>query len=78
MSMDMENYGFVIGYFIFFTWAISHALNAINFDVNHLIALEEISLRLGIAGVLWAISILFLLIGIIKFSSVNKTTIETK
>jgi uncharacterized membrane protein YczE len=71
-------YGFVIGYFIFFTWAISHGFNAINFDVNHLMASEEISLSLGIAGVLWAISMLFLVMGIIKLSSVNKTTIETK
>jgi len=33
-------YRFVIGYFIFFTLAISHALNVSDFDVNHLMASE--------------------------------------
>ena len=71
-------YAYVIGYFSLFTWATSHILNAISFVLNHPMASEEISLSLGITGVLWAISMLFLLVGIIKFSSVNKTTIETQ
>jgi hypothetical protein len=66
-------YGLVIGYLVFFSWAISQALSAISFDVNHPMASEEISLRLGIAGVLWAISMLFLLFGLINFSSGRKT-----
>lgn len=54
-------YGLII---VFFSWAISQALNAISFDVNHPMASEEISIRLGIAGVLWAVSMLFLLFGL--------------
>lgn len=72
------SYGLVIGFFIFFSWAISQALHAINFDVNHPMASEEISLRLGIAGVLWAVSMLFLLLALIKFSSTRKKPIETQ
>lgn len=62
-------YGWMIGYLIFFSWAVSQVLNAKSYDVNHPMASEEISLRLEIAGVLWAISMLFLLFSIIKFSS---------
>ena len=66
-------YGLIIGFFVFFSWAISQALNAISFDVNHPMASEEISLRLGIAGVLWAVSMFFLLFGLINFSSIGRT-----
>ena len=64
-------YTLVIGFLLFFSWAASQALKAITFDVNHPMASEEISLRLGISGVLWAISMVFLVLGLIKFS---KTT----
>lgn len=67
---------FVIGFLVLFTWAISHALKAISFDINHPMASEEISLSLGFAGALWAISMLFLLVGIIKFSSTQKSTVK--
>lgn len=70
-------YGLVVGFLVFFSWAVIQALNAISFDVNHPMATEEISLRLGIAGVLWAISMLFLVIGLIKFSFSIKTNEET-
>ncbi|WP_419958569.1 hypothetical protein [Psychrobacillus psychrotolerans] len=66
-------YGLIIGFFVFFSWAISQALNAISFDVNHPMASEEISLRLGIAGVLWAVSMLFLLFGLINFHLSGRT-----
>lgn len=72
------SYGLVIGFFVFFSWAMSQVLNAIRFDVNHPMASEEISLRLGIAGALWAVSMLFLLLGLIKFSSIRKNTVETQ
>ncbi|WP_052427530.1 hypothetical protein [Neobacillus niacini] len=70
-------YGLMIGYLIFFSWSVSQALNAISFDVNHPMASEEISLRLGIAGILWAISMLFLSLGLIKFSYTKRTKVET-
>ncbi|CEG26181.1 hypothetical protein [Bacillus sp. B-jedd] len=61
-------YGFVIVFFAFFSWAVSHALDAISFNVDHPMASEEISLRLGTAGVLWGVSMLFLMVGLVKFS----------
>lgn len=70
-------YGLVIGHLVIFCWAVSQALNAISFDVNHPMASEEISLRLGITGVLWAISMVFLVLGLIKFSITKKTNVET-
>ncbi len=39
-------------------------------------ASEEISLSLGFVGALWAISMLFLLVRIIKFSSTQKSTVK--
>lgn len=72
------SYGLIIGFFVFFSWAISQALNAISFEVNHPMASEEISLRLGIAGVLWAVGMFFLLFGLINFSSIRKNTVETQ
>jgi hypothetical protein len=70
-------YTLVIGFLLFFSWAASQAINAISFDVNHPMASEEISLRLGISGVLWAISMLFLTLGLIKFSLTKTTNVET-
>jgi hypothetical protein len=71
-------YGWIIGYLLLFSWAVSQALRAIRFDVNHPMASEEISLRLGIAGALWAISMLFLVVGLIKFSFTPKNNTETQ
>jgi hypothetical protein len=70
-------YGLVMGHLVFFSWAVSQVLNAISFDVNHPMASEEISLRLGITGVLWTISMVFLVIGLIKFSNIKKTNADT-
>ncbi|MCZ8537088.1 hypothetical protein M9R32_07850 [Paenisporosarcina quisquiliarum] len=70
-------YAWVLGFFVFFSLAISQALQTLRFDMNHPMASEEISLRLGITGVLWAISMLFLLVGLSKFSSTMKKTLET-
>lgn len=70
-------FGLVIGYLVFFSWAVIRALDAISFDVSHPKASEEISLRLGITGVLWAISMVFLVLSFIKFSFSKKTNVET-
>lgn len=67
-------YGLVIGFFVFFSWAVSKALQAISFDVTHPVASAEISLLLGIAGVLWAVSMVFLLFGLIQFSATSKNS----
>lgn len=70
-------YAWVFGFFVFFSLAIYQALQTLRFNTNHPMASEEISLRLGITGVLWAISMLFLLLGLSKFSSAKKKTLET-
>jgi hypothetical protein len=70
-------YTLVIGFLLFFGWAVIQALMAISFDVNHPMASEEISLRLGITGVLWAISMIFLILALIKFSFIKTTNVET-
>ncbi|MGM0877316.1 MAG: hypothetical protein ACQEWV_21850 [Bacillota bacterium] len=57
---------------LFFSVAIYFSLMAISFDYNHTMASEEISLQIGISGVVWALSMLCLLIGIVKFSRTKK------
>ncbi len=49
-------YGLVFVHFVFLSVAVHNALKAVSFDIGHPMASEEISLRLGIAGVLWAIA----------------------
>jgi hypothetical protein len=71
-------YGLTLCFLLFFSWAVMQALKAIRFDVNHPMASEEISLHLGIAGVLWAISMIFLLAGLINFSSRGKNKEDIK
>jgi hypothetical protein len=61
-------YGFVLIHFVFIGLAAFPALAAMKYDVYHSMASEETSLRLGIAGVLWAISMVFLLLGLVRFS----------
>jgi uncharacterized membrane protein len=70
-------YTFIIGFLLFFSLAASQAIKAITFDVSHPMASEEISFRLGISGVLWAISMLFLILGLIKFSYTKTSNVET-
>ena len=62
-------YGFVLGHLVFLSFAMIPALAAIKFNVNHPMASEETSLFFGVAGVLWGISMVFLLVGLVKFSS---------
>ena len=62
-------YGFVLGHLVFLTLAMIPALTAIKFNVNHPMASEETTLFFGIAGGLWTISMVLLLVGLVKFSS---------
>lgn len=55
-------------HFLLFSVSIFFFIKAISFDYDHPMASEEISLRIGISGVVWALSILCLLMGIVKFS----------
>lgn len=68
-------YGFVLGHLVFLSLAMIPALAAIKFNVNHPMASEETSLFFGLAGVLWTISMVFLLVGLVKFSK-GKNNVE--
>jgi hypothetical protein len=57
---------------LFFSIAIYFSLRAITFDYMHPMASEEISLQMGISGVIWAVSMICLMIGIFNFSKTRK------
>jgi hypothetical protein len=65
-------YGLIMCHLILFSLAVYQALRAISFDPYYPMASEEISLRLAITGGLWAISMVFLILGLIKFSVTKK------
>ena len=63
-------FGWVIAYFIIFSLAVICCLRAIGTKPLHpTMASEGNSLWLGVGGVLWAISMLCLLAGIVSFST---------
>ncbi|MCM3124483.1 MULTISPECIES: hypothetical protein [unclassified Mesobacillus] len=47
-------------------------LKGIAFDYNHPMASEEISLQIGISGVIWAFSMICLVIALFSFSKERK------
>lgn len=57
---------------LFFSVAIYFLIKAISFDYEHVMASEENSFHIGIAGIIWAISMVCLLIAIFKFSTSEK------
>ncbi|WP_342505079.1 hypothetical protein [Sporosarcina sp. FSL K6-2383] len=63
-------------YFLLFSVSIYFFLKAISFDYNHPMASEEISLRIGISGVVWALGILCLMMGIVNFSKTKSSTVS--
>jgi hypothetical protein len=69
------SYVFVLFHFVIFSLAVQQLLKSLSLVVNSAMASEEISLKLGIGGVLWAISMVFLLIALASFSfnTKNKT-----
>ncbi|TKC20132.1 hypothetical protein FA727_04865 [Robertmurraya kyonggiensis] len=58
---------------LIFMAAIFIALDAFRTDYTHPMASEENSLRLGIAGVVWSISMLCFVIAIYFFSKTEKS-----
>lgn len=52
--------------------AAYYVLKAIAFDYNHPMASEEISIQIGISGVVWAISMICLVIALFSFSNERK------
>ncbi|UOQ86905.1 hypothetical protein [Gracilibacillus salinarum] len=69
-----NSFGYIWTLLHFFSLIISvyFALQAIGFDYNHPMASEEISFRIGIAGVAWAVSMFCLIIALIGFSRNRK------
>lgn len=65
-------YASVICHFALLTIALAVFIKAITFNVDHPMASEEISLRLGVSGGIWAVSMFSLLIGLIGFSKLKK------
>ncbi len=55
-------------HFILSSISAYFSVKAISFDNQHPMASEEISLQIGIAGVVWALGMLCFLTGIFKFS----------
>ncbi|MCM3587753.1 hypothetical protein M3182_18640 [Mesobacillus maritimus] len=52
--------------------AMYFALKSITFDYKHPMASEEISLQLGVSGVVWALSMICLTIALFSFSKMRK------
>lgn len=58
-----------LSHFILLSAAASIFIQAISFNAGNPMASEEISLRLGISGLIWAMSMFCLLTGFIQLSS---------
>jgi uncharacterized membrane protein len=65
-------YSWIFMHFVLFSIAIYLSFQTITFDNDHPMAAEEISLRLGLTGVFWFLSVVCLLLGIFKFSKTIK------
>lgn len=65
-----KSYGYfwLLLHLVFFSVAIYFLLKAISFDYNHPMASEENSLHIGFSSLIWALSMVCLLIGIFNFS----------
>ncbi|WP_239984633.1 hypothetical protein [Lentibacillus sediminis] len=65
---NSSGYIWTLLHLISFSIAVYFALKSIDFDYNHPMASEEISLQIGIFGVVWALSMLCLVIALFCFS----------
>ncbi|WP_163152612.1 hypothetical protein [Anoxybacillus sp. MB8] len=69
-KFSKEAFCWFIGHIIFFSFAGYKLLEAINtFEHNDFMGSEKASLSIGISGILWAISVVCLLIGIARLIS---------
>lgn len=62
----------LLSHFILLSIAVYFFIKAISFNSSTPMASEEISLRMGVSGLVWAMSMFCLLIGVIKLSSRKK------
>jgi hypothetical protein len=65
-------YAWVVLHLVIFSVAIYFFLQAISFDYIDPMGSEEISLRIAVSGIVWALSMVFLIIGILSFSKKKK------
>ena len=65
-------YVWTLLHLLFFSVAVYFFIKAISFDYEHVMASEENSLQIAIAGIIWAFSMVCLIIGIFKFSNSGK------
>ncbi|MGP4039217.1 hypothetical protein ACTWP4_04810 [Gracilibacillus sp. D59] len=63
-----SGYIWTLLHLILLSVAIYFALKAVNFNYDHPMASEEISLLIGISGFLWAVSMLCLVVALFRFS----------
>ncbi|MFB5089679.1 hypothetical protein PGC35_21260 [Psychrobacillus sp. PGGUH221] len=65
-------YVWTLLHLILFSVAVYFFLKAISFDYEHVMASEENSFQIGVAGIIWTFSMVCLIIGIFKFSNSGK------
>ena len=64
-------YIWILMHLLLVSGAVYFALNAFAFDYQHPMASEEISLRIGVSGAIWGLSMVCLIIAIFFFSKVK-------
>ncbi|PAV29340.1 hypothetical protein CIL05_12110 [Virgibacillus profundi] len=69
---NSSGYIWTILHLLLVSVAFYFGLKGIAFDYNHPMASEEISLQIGISGVVWALSMLCLVIALFSFSKERK------
>ncbi|QFT87704.1 hypothetical protein FIU87_03480 [Bacillus sp. THAF10] len=68
---NIFGFGFTLMHLVFSSIVFYFIMKVTSFDYTHLMASEEISLHLGIAGVVWAIGMLSLMLGIYNFTKLR-------
>ena len=69
---NISAYVWTLLHLILFSVAVYFFLKAISFDYEHVMASEENSFQIGVAGIIWTFSMVCLIIGIFKFSNSGK------
>ncbi|MFS0673560.1 hypothetical protein [Ornithinibacillus sp. 179-J 7C1 HS] len=70
---NSSGYIWTLLHLLTFSIAIYLALKVIGFDYNHPMAPENISFQIGISGLVWALSMLCLVIALFSFSKSRKS-----
>ncbi|WP_246202584.1 hypothetical protein [Virgibacillus doumboii] len=73
---NSSGYIWTLLHLLSFSVAVYFALKAVAFDYDHPMASEEVSLQIGISGVVWALSMLCLVIALFRFSKGKKSGVS--